>query len=644
MQYKEFSPEPIYYFAYGMLTDPANMPEAELIGAAILPNFKFEMLSYANVLSEPGAKVQGTLWQLDRAFLGQLDKVEDCPWLYNRKTVPVYHDGKKFVAELYTMTPAARFKLKGSMPDKDYVRSIIDGYRNAGIPLKQIGDAIRAIVPARQKPLNEVNMSPGALKTFATSPITQSMFMGFEAEMLIPDLEQIDATSYEPDYDRDIPFPSGPDWYAQATDWLTSGDNPNGMPFVERKLNDLQKGFTDFIETKLQQHLESYNGKLAIRRLIAKDIGNTDEETINHEINTEGKHYENAIDNIREHFYNNTNYFPEYLEDERINTMYDFCQTYNLSWPFYDKSYDGDLSFEELKDHFKKFTGYNAKISREYHNAKRGPDVWIFEPDSSIESDGEPAAGVELVSPPMLLVDGLEALNKFWSWADKIGAWTNNSTGFHVGISIKDKTKYDLDIVKLTLFVGDEHVLKTFKRLANDYTVSSMKRLRAALTQEKDDKQYDLDEAIAVMRRGISKLAQSTMIQGMTQTSKKHVSINVRDKYVEFRSAGGNYIERRADIENTILRYVRAIAIAADPTAEKQEYAKKLYKLFDTAKTPSEADAINYFTQYIAGKITKPALKNYLYRKHKTTELKMPKVNPTGFRGNPRLDSDENLW
>lgn len=625
MRSDEFAPAPIYYFAYGMLTDPANMPDAELIGAAVLPNFKFEMLAYANVLNEPGAKVQGTLWQLDRAFLGQLDKIEECPWLYNRKTVPVYHNGKKYIAELYTMTPAARFKLKGSMPDKGYVRSIVDGYRNAGVPLKQIGDAIRAIVPARQKPLNEVNMSPGALKSFAASPVAQEMFMGFEAEMLISDLEQTDATAWEPDYSQDIPFPFDNNWYKVAADWLMSGDNPNTPQLVKRKLDDLQQGLMDFIEDKMQNYLASYAGRVALRRIIAKDRGaDADEATVNRDIDTQNEYFDHAVDKIREHYYGATNYMPEFLDDERIHTMKDFCQVYNMSWPHYDKSYEGDLTFEDLESNFVDYTGYSATVSREYHGAKRGANVWIFEPDTSIDAEGDNAAGVELVSPPMPLADGLEALDRFWGWADQIGAYTNDSCGFHVGVSIKGKNKYDLDIVKLVLFLGDEYVLQRYKRLFNDYTVSSLRTIRNGLDQSWQNKQYDLDQAIGIVKKGVNKLAQSVMIQGMASTQKKHVSVNVREKYVEFRSAGGNYIERRDEIQNTILRYVRAMAIAADPEAEKQEYAKKLYKLFDRAKTPNENDTMNYFSQYIAGKITKSELKSRLYKVRKVTQ-----PNPT---------------
>lgn len=476
-----------------------------------------------------------------------------------------------------------------------------------------------------EQKITEVNMSPGALKSFAASPVAQEMFMGFEAEMLISDLEQTDATAWEPDYSQDIPFPFDNNWYKVAADWLMSGDNPNTPQLVKRKLDDLQQGLMDFIEDKMQNYLASYAGRVALRRIIAKDRGaDADEATVNRDIDTQNEYFDHAVDKIREHYYGATNYMPEFLDDERIHTMKDFCQVYNMSWPHYDKSYEGDLTFEDLESNFVDYTGYSATVSREYHGAKRGANVWIFEPDTSIDAEGDNAAGVELVSPPMPLADGLEALDRFWGWADQIGAYTNDSCGFHVGVSIKGKNKYDLDIVKLVLFLGDEYVLQRYKRLFNDYTVSSLRTIRNGLDQSWQNKQYDLDQAIGIVKKGVNKLAQSVMIQGMASTQKKHVSVNVREKYVEFRSAGGNYIERRDEIQNTILRYVRAMAIAADPEAEKQEYAKKLYKLFDRAKTPNENDTMNYFSQYIAGKITKSELKSRLYKVRKVTQ-----PNPT---------------
>ena len=61
-------------------------------------------------------------------------------------------------------------------------------------------------------------------------------------------------------------------------------------------------------------------------------------------------------------------------------------------------------------------------------------------------------------------------------------------------------------------------------------------------------------------------------------------------------------------LENTMLRFARAMAIAGDPSAERQEYAKKLYKLV-TQDNPEYADQLKLFSEFSAGTINKEQLK-----------------------------------
>jgi len=134
---------PIYYFAYGMLTDPKIMQGADFVGTAVLKNFSYEMLQYANVYPESGDQVIGVLWSLDRNMLAELDRTEGYPQLYDRNTVPVYVDGNKVVAELYTMTPETRGHLEGSKPRKSYVARIARGYQAAGVPIEQLVNSLK---------------------------------------------------------------------------------------------------------------------------------------------------------------------------------------------------------------------------------------------------------------------------------------------------------------------------------------------------------------------------------------------------------------------------------------------------------------------------------------------------------------------
>ena len=60
-------------------------------------------------------------------------------------------------------------------------------------------------------------------------------------------------------------------------------------------------------------------------------------------------------------------------------------------------------------------------------------------------------------------------------------------------------------------------------------------------------------------------------------------------------------------LKNTLLRYARAMKIAGDPSAERKEYAKKLYKLI----APGQQDpALALFSRFSAGELTGKELKS----------------------------------
>jgi hypothetical protein len=67
-----------------------------------------------------------------------------------------------------------------------------------------------------------------------------------------------------------------------------------------------------------------------------------------------------------------------------------------------------------------------------------------------------------------------------------------------------------------------------------------------------------------------------------------------------------------------MLRYARAMQIAADPSAERQEFAKKLYKLV----APEGDSQLALFSQYAAGAIDKDQLKKQWAEKTIGTERK----------------------
>jgi len=113
-------------------------------------------------------------------------------------------------------------------------------------------------------------------------------------------------------------------------------------------------------------------------------------------------------------------------------------------------------------------------------------------------------------------------------------------------------------------------------------------------------------------RRGMNTIAADTIKRLLTSGKDRYVTVNIKENYIEVRSAGGDYLGDLDKIKNTLLRYVRAMGLAADPEAEKQEYAKKLYKLLASTMQPGEEDVIKYFAQYSAGTLPAAALKSFI--------------------------------
>jgi len=163
-----------------------------------------------------------------------------------------------------------------------------------------------------------------------------------------------------------------------------------------------------------------------------------------------------------------------------------------------------------------------------------------------------------------------------------------------------------VDYTKLILFMGDQYVLQKFGREANTFCKSALQNIKSRIKSG----QVDAAQVLANMRQGLNATA-GAMVQGNVGTG-KYTSAHIKPGYIEFRSPGGDYLaEANVDmqsLENTMLRFARAMKIAGDPTAEREEYAKKLYKLV----APQGNDALKYFAEYSAGKLPKAALKSFV--------------------------------
>lgn len=242
-----------------------------------------------------------------------------------------------------------------------------------------------------------------------------------------------------------------------------------------------------------------------------------------------------------------------------------------------DDSYSGGSSDYEhgaefLKSNLRSDFGNDMVIFNSYHQATKKLDRWYIEPDCSLEPDrGDYAA--EIVSPPMPAKEAMSALKTFYSRAKEMDLYTNSSTGLHINVSIPD----DLDILKLIAFSGDERVLQQFGRSNSTYAKSVLKSLKnnSGLPN-------------------VSEVSMSTAMKDMTKiarqiTDNHFSSINYNGNYVSFRHAGGDYLSNLKEIYDTVGRFIRAMVIASDPSAYRNEYIKKLTKLMTPAESPRVA-------------------------------------------------------
>jgi hypothetical protein len=216
------------------------------------------------------------------------------------------------------------------------------------------------------------------------------------------------------------------------------------------------------------------------------------------------------------------------------------------------------------------------------------------------------------------LLTALEKLQEVTDWANNPNdgnAYTNSSTGLHMGVSVPYKGG-DVDYLKLILFLGDEYVLQSFGREANTYTKSAMSKFRENIKGGRADPAG----ALMLMKNNLIEFAYREIQKGVG--TGKYTSAHIQDGYIEFRSAGGDWLaEESADpqkLSSTMLRYARAMQIAADPSAERKEFAKKLYKFV----APEGDSQLSLFSQFAAGAIDKDQLKKQWAEKTIGTELK----------------------
>jgi 5'(3')-deoxyribonucleotidase len=468
---------------------------------------------------------------------------------------------------------------------------------------------------AEEQDLLEVNMSPGALNDFAKSESAQGMTIGFEMELVMNDLPDEGgyggSSEAEDDMEMNIPFPEGSRWRQELTDWLTEGDNANGDRDVERAINFLDEEFFEYLDERFVDMVKDDEDiqeevRKEIHDILALQDKPSDAEAIAAEYDEQTDIYTDAVDRVKDewHVNNADDIFEDFKMQYRISDMEDFISYINrrhprvsLSWPYI--TYSGGDEVSDLGDYLQDVaneleaklkrvnSAFYVVVSQDYHDESREENKFIIEPDNSISPQGR-----EFISPAMQFADGIAAMQVMFQWAQNQGYKTNQSTGFHMGISLPNHETQNIDHMKFVLMLGDNYVLEKFNRAKAHYAVSTAATMRDTLKRNSQVTKEQVAQYLRQMADGVQDLATAELNKLLVPRGEHRQSVNIKKNYMEIRSAGDNYLPRFDEIRLTLLRYLKTLEISADDQAYRKEYAKKLSKFLTNTNMIRTVDPI----------------------------------------------------
>ena len=467
--------------------------------------------------------------------------------------------------------------------------------------------------------LFEVRMNPKSLRKEVKKI---NALAGLEFEMIVPDVGSFEPP--EPDYQRDEDADTRPDSFDEIESFFLGGDGVNTRRTVREAISILQEEYRDW---KMERIADSWDseGLDYLRDYIENNDEFDRDEALaaardeiidaNPDLPPESEEFQKLlsyrIDELQEEFVleswedgikgNSGIYdtaFEEFADEksddfsesdffqDHYPYMSDIESQFDLSWPYYYDANEGsgsdrEIDIKSIASDFEDAIGRPVYWSERYHGAKRTPDSYAVEPDSSLDADEPSDTGLEFISPPLPIDEMLKDIEKVKKWAAKNGCYTNESTGLHINISVPDFSVAKMDYVKLAILLGDEYILDQFGRLGNTYTKSALKIIRDRAKNKPDE----VNALLVSMKNHMGALATKSIHSG---SADKYTSIHPQGGYIEFHSPGGDWLNKNFDkIESTLMRFTVALNAAMDPALYRKEYQKKLYKLLTSSRERS---------------------------------------------------------
>jgi hypothetical protein len=379
--------------------------------------------------------------------------------------------------------------------------------------------------------LDEISMRPTNLKQMSSSI---KAMVGIEFEMAVPDVAKgDDDIEGEPDMSTDIRIHD-----FDSIEEFFEASNFNSGSTVHRMVNNLKSDYESWaidqqyaqwqdegrkffdeyaadwfdedtaIEEAETEIRTDYGDKFdqlnpdELAELVDDLVKEKKQEWLDNEWDDEGRLYDRARDE-----WNENEEFPSEYEYFRQN--YPFMSdlpydVYGVVWP--NLISGGGRTIEDVAAEFSEYIGMRVEWSEEYHGAKRLPDAYALEPDSSIKPNSG-ARGLEFISPPLALPQALTNLRKMVKWAKSNGCYTNHSTGLHMNVSVPgSEPSSNIDYVKLVLLLGDSYILEQFGRSASIYAVNSLNAIRRLIRMNPQR----VPEMLEKMRTGLNHYTNSS--------------------------------------------------------------------------------------------------------------------------------------
>lgn len=222
------------------------------------------------------------------------------------------------------------------------------------------------------------------------------------------------------------------------------------------------------------------------------------------------------------------------------------------------------------------------------------PKMWSIHEDGSINAPGN-SIPIELVSPPLPLKQALDDMHKVFAYIRK-NAITNNSTGFHVNISLDSARMKSMDLFKFILLLDAPKALAKFKRLRNEYSSPfKFKDMLDNTMYSVTDKFYSYKDYEHSLKNMSPEEMKEKLIDSVITTLNKDIRSEARSGYddwhynavdlgkisrgyLEIRIPGGKDYQNKGNVlQNFILQWTKLMMVASDPRALREKYRDMLW-------------------------------------------------------------------